>query len=79
VNSGHPGSITSVHASSATLAFEQLTLLVKESPAGRELARSDIRALLHELVDVVVQCGVENQRRFVREIYWKDAAAGKVA
>jgi hypothetical protein len=42
-------------------------------------ARSDIRALLHELVDVVVQCGVENQRRFVREIYWKDAAAGKVA
>jgi hypothetical protein len=30
-------------------------------------------------VDVVVQCGVENQRRFVREIYWKDAAAGKVA
>lgn len=78
VNSGHPGSITSVHASSATLAFEQLTLLVKESPAGRELARSDIRALLHELVDVVVQCGVENQRRFVREIYWKDAAAGRV-
>jgi type IV secretion system protein VirB11 len=79
VNSGHPGSITSVHASSAALAFEQLTLLVKESPAGRELARSDIRALLHELVDVVVQCGVENQRRFVREIYWKDATANKVA
>ena len=34
VNSGHPGSITSVHASSASLAFEQLTLLVKESGAG---------------------------------------------
>lgn len=30
VNSGHPGSITSIHASSAALAFEQLTLLVKE-------------------------------------------------
>ena len=26
VNSGHPGSITSVHASSAQLAFEQLTV-----------------------------------------------------
>ena len=73
VNSGHPGSITSVHASSAALAFEQLTLLVKESPAGRELARSDIRALLDQLIDVVVQCGVEVQRRHVKEIYWKGA------
>ncbi len=31
INSGHPGSITTVHADSARLAFEQLTLLVKES------------------------------------------------
>src|SRR6185437_1513250 len=31
VNSGHPGSITSIHAASAELAFEQLVLLVKES------------------------------------------------
>ena len=73
VNSGHPGSITSVHASSAELAFEQLTLLVKESAAGRELPRSDIRALLDQLIDVVVQCGVEGQRRFVKELYWKGA------
>jgi type IV secretion system protein VirB11 len=73
VNSGHPGSITSVHASSALLAFEQLTLLVKESPAGREMPRADIRALLHELVDVVVQCGVEGQRRYVREVWWRGA------
>jgi type IV secretion system protein VirB11 len=72
VNSGHPGSITSVHASSAALAFEQLTLLVKESPAGREMSRLEIRALLHALVDVVVQCGVEGQRRFVQEIWWRD-------
>jgi len=71
VNSGHPGSITSVHASSAELAFEQLTLLVKESGPGRELARSDIRALLDQLIDIVVQCGVEGQRRTVREIWWK--------
>jgi type IV secretion system protein VirB11 len=55
VNSGHPGSITTIHADSAALAFEQLTLLVKESEGGRDLARDDIRALLHQLVDVVVQ------------------------
>jgi type IV secretion system protein VirB11 len=56
VNSGHPGSITTVHADSCALAFEQLTLLVKESEGGRDLERSDIRHLLRQLVDVVVQC-----------------------
>lgn len=55
VNTGHPGSITTIHADSAVLAFEQLTLLVKESEGGRDLARDDIRALLHTLVDIVVQ------------------------
>ena len=55
VNSGHPGSITTVHADSAALAFEQLTLLVRESEGGRDLPRDDICALLHLLIDVVVQ------------------------
>ena len=40
VNSGHPGSITSIHAGSCELAFEQLVLLVKQSAGGRELARA---------------------------------------
>lgn len=75
VNSGHPGSITSVHASSAELAFEQLTLLVKESPAGREMRREDIRMLLKQTVDLVIQCGRdENGARGVREI-WHGAGA----
>lgn len=70
-NSGHPGSITSVHASSAALAFEQLALLVKQSPSGRELARRDIHNLLHLLIDVVIQCGLERHRRTIREIWFR--------
>jgi type IV secretion system protein VirB11 len=70
VNSGHPGSITSVHAASAELAFEQLVLLVKQSRAGSELARSDIKSLLYLLVDVVIQFGVEQHQRFVKEIWF---------
>ena len=71
VNSGHPGSITSVHASSAALAFEQLVLLVKQHPAGRALARRDIQSLLYALIDVVIQCGLECHRRTVREIWFR--------
>lgn len=71
VNSGHPGSITSVHASSAELAFEQLVLLVKQSRAGAELARADIKSLLYTLVDVVIQFGVEQRRRYIKEIWYE--------
>jgi len=73
VNSGHPGSITSVHAASAELAFEQLVLLVKQSPGGRSLARRDIRRLLYLLVDVVIQCGLEQHQRVIREIWYQPA------
>ena len=70
VNSGHPGSITSVHAASAELAFEQLMLLVKQSSAGRELPRADIKALLYLLVDIVIQFGLERHERYVKEIWY---------
>ena len=71
VNSGHPGSITSVHAASAELAFEQLMLLVKQSRGGAELSRRDIKSLLFLLVDVVVQFGVENHERFIKEVWFE--------
>jgi type IV secretion system protein VirB11 len=70
VNSGHPGSITSVHAASAELAFEQLVLLVKQNQGGRELARNDIKSLLYLLIDVVIQFGVETHQRFIKEIWY---------
>jgi len=73
VNSGHPGSITSVHAASAELAFEQLMLLVKQSPGGRDLSRTDIKNLLYLLVDVVIQFGVDRHHRYVKEV-WYDPA-----
>lgn len=72
-NSGHPGSITSVHASSADLAFEQLTLLVKQSRSGGDLPRPEIKTLLYLLVDIVVQFGVVGHQRCIQEI-WYDPA-----
>jgi type IV secretion system protein VirB11 len=71
VNSGHPGSITSVHAASADLAFEQLVLLVKQNPGGHDLARSDIKSLLYLLIDVVIQFGVDFHERFIKEIWYE--------
>ena len=72
-NSGHPGSITSVHASSAELAFEQLTLLVKQSRERRRSAAAGDQNLLYLLVDIVVQFGVVGHQRCIREV-WYDPA-----
>lgn len=73
VASGHPGSITSIHASSATLAFEQLTLLIQQSRAGAALAPGDIKRLLYQLVDVVVQFERDGRDRYITEVWHEPA------
>lgn len=75
VSSGHPGSITSVHAGNTALAFEQLALLVKESGPGREMTFDDIHRLLRQIVDVVVHCDRAAGARRVTEVWWRDAAS----
>lgn len=79
VNSGHPGSITTVHADSAKLAFEQLTLLVKESAEGRELSREDIRSLLTLSVDIVVQMARRDGQYRITEVYYDPHAKRRAA
>ncbi len=79
VNSGHPGSITTIHADSAALAFEQLTLLVRESDGGRDLPRDDIRALLHLLVDVVVQMKKVDGRYRLTEVWYDPLSKRRAA
>ncbi|WP_419616904.1 P-type DNA transfer ATPase VirB11, partial [Thiolapillus sp.] len=70
VNSGHPGSITSMHANSAKLAIEQLVLFLKESQSGSTMSRQDIKQLLFMCVDVIVQMKVINRKRVITEIYY---------
>ncbi|MGB0893801.1 MAG: P-type DNA transfer ATPase VirB11 [Parashewanella sp.] len=78
INSGHPGSITTMHAGSPKLALEQLMLLLKESQAGSSLSRADIKQLLNLCVDVIVQLQVVDGRRFVSEVYFEPQAGADV-
>lgn len=70
VASGHPGVITTIHASSCDVAWETLTLLVRECPEARGLAREDIGSLLRAMVDVVVQMEVRGDRHEVIEVQY---------
>jgi type IV secretion system protein VirB11 len=77
VNTGHPGSITSVHANSAEMAFVALAQLMKRSQAGQGMSTREGVELARMSVDIVVQCARDRQdgrqRRIVREI-WYDPA-----
>lgn len=72
--SGHPGSITSVHAGSCALAFEQMALMVRETGAGSGLALAEIKRLLRLVVDIVVQFDRDSRGRFISEIHHEPRA-----
>ena len=69
--SGHPGSITSVHAGSCALAFEQMSLMIRESGAGGGLRMNEIKWLLGVVVDVIVQFDRDERGRFISEILYE--------
>ncbi|MBQ0933639.1 P-type DNA transfer ATPase VirB11 [Ideonella sp. 4Y16] len=69
--SGHPGSITSVHAGSCTLALEQMALMIRETGAGGGLAQHEIQRLLGIVIDVIVQFDRDERGRFVSEIFYE--------
>jgi type IV secretion system protein VirB11 len=66
VNTGHPGSMTTIHADSTARAVEQLILLVLES--GTHLDRDSIAHYVRSSIDVYVQLGRAGGRRIITEI-----------
>jgi type IV secretion system protein VirB11 len=66
INTGHPGSMTTVHADSAEGAVEQVALLVLQ--AGTRLSREDVQYYVRETVDLFVQLSRTAGRRHVSEV-----------
>ncbi|TIU42784.1 P-type DNA transfer ATPase VirB11 [Mesorhizobium sp.] len=72
INTGHPGSLTTVHANSARSAYERLALMVMQSNVG--LSRSEILDYLREVIPVVVQMvRGDGGRRSIGEIKFTKA------
>jgi type IV secretion system protein VirB11 len=70
VNTGHPGSMTSVHADSAERAVEQIVLLVLQ--AGTQLGREDVRHYVRSTVDIFVHLARTGGKRRVAEVVLAD-------
>jgi type IV secretion system protein VirB11 len=66
INTGHPGSYASVHASSAHGALEQLALMCLQSGLG--LSREDTLSYTRSMIDVVIQLRRDAGRRYFEEV-----------
>jgi type IV secretion system protein VirB11 len=66
VNTGHPGSVTTVHADSPKGALDQLALMVLQ--AGVNLGRAEIVDYVSGVVDVFVQLSRQDGKRQVSQI-----------
>ena len=66
VNTGHPGSMTTIHADSPDRAVEQLALLVLQT--GSRLRRSDIIDYVLSIIDLFVQLDRTAEGRRISEV-----------
>jgi type IV secretion system protein VirB11 len=66
VNSGHPGSMTTIHADSPQSAIEQLVMLVLHS--GTRLSRADVRYYVEDSVDVFVHLDRAAGKRMISSL-----------
>mgnify|MGYP000054653066 CR=1 FL=1 len=72
VNTGHPGSISTLHADTPALAMEQLILMIMQ--AGLGITRDQIKSYVENVINVIIQLkrGVRGMR-YVSEIYFKES------
>ncbi|GDX35502.1 type VI secretion protein [Alphaproteobacteria bacterium] len=70
INTGHPGSISTLHADTPLMAIEQLKMMVMQ--AGLGMTPSEIVSYIRNVVDVIVQLKRGNKgRRFISEVYFR--------
>ncbi len=66
INTGHPGSFSTIHANSLRGALEQLSLMVMQTGIG--LSRSDTIAYAASVIDVIVQLDRSDGKRGISAI-----------
>ena len=70
INTGHPGSISTLHADTPLMAIEQLKMMVMQ--AGLGMTPSEITSYIRNVVDVIVQLKRGNKgRRYISEVYFR--------
>ena len=67
INTGHGGSVSTIHAETAELAIDRLAIMVLQ--AGTPLTFAEVREYIRKSIDVIVQLGRSDGRRGITEFY----------
>lgn len=68
INTGHPGSISTVHADSAQNAITSINMLVMQANLGWSI--TDIDRYTRSIIDVVIQWKKQDNQRYISEVLW---------
>lgn len=66
INTGHGGSVTTIHAETAALAVDRLAIMVLQ--AGTPLSFAEVQTYIQKSIDVIVQLGRAEGRRGITEV-----------
>jgi type IV secretion system protein VirB11 len=70
INTGHPGSLTTVHADTPFGAVEQIALMVMQ--AGLGLTHDQIKTYITNIIDIVIQLRRIGGKRVISEIWYPE-------
>jgi type IV secretion system protein VirB11 len=73
INTGHPGSISTIHADSPALALDRLALMVMRT--GLRMTRRDVVDYAARTIDLIVQVGKRDGRRGVIQVHLPSASS----
>lgn len=70
INTGHPGSMSTVHADTPQGAYEQLVMMIMQGGMAGSFSKADLLSYLHMVIPVVIQLRRNGGKRGVSEIFF---------
>ncbi|MBN9334015.1 P-type DNA transfer ATPase VirB11 [Devosia sp.] len=70
INTGHPGSMSTVHADTPQGAYEQLVMMIMQGGMAGSFSKADLLSYLHMVIPVVIQLRRDGGKRGVSEIFF---------
>lgn len=70
INTGHPGSMSTVHADTPMGAYEQLVMMMQQAGMSAGFSKQDLMSYIQMVIPIVIQLRREGGKRGVSEIFF---------
>lgn len=77
INTGHPGSMSTVHADTPRGAYEQLAMMVMQSGLSAAYPKADLISYIRQIIPIVIQLRRDGGQRGVSEIFFARGGVGE--